>query len=136
MPLPLIVTLIVALGDGRDPITGSFVGALREALGSDARVLVRREPESLGDEDAALLGDLLGSRVVVVARWVDARRRVARLRVQTTGRGWSTREVSFEPSDPAEERGRALGLLLKSAVAKFVSSEVSFGLIGKLEPTK
>jgi hypothetical protein len=77
MTSPLVVVLVVALGDGGDDGARLLGRTVQDSLASDAVVLMREEP-SLDDARITGLGDELRADTLVVVTWgADTRRRQA-----------------------------------------------------------
>jgi hypothetical protein len=120
----LSLVILVASGSANEPATTAMVGAVREALGGDAEVLVREVPvepaEQQGglhvtDEEAVALGTSLHADAIVELQWRDAdhRRALLHVRVRSEPR-WADREVGFDALDAQPERGRMIGFAVAS----------------------
>lgn len=108
MTSPLVVVLVVALGPSDEARTAAHT--VQDALGSEAVVLLREEP-NLDDSTVSRLGQKLRADALVRITWTrQGGRTDAHLHLYATGsRSWTDRDVTFAPDDPPEERGRALG---------------------------
>jgi hypothetical protein len=118
MSAPLIVVVLVAVGDAHDPSVVSMTTSAEEALGPDAIVVVRETPSTPSDGDALALGGALHADALVEVSWPDADRRRALLHVHPSkdAATWSDREIDFAPNDATPERGRTLGFAVASMI--------------------
>jgi len=115
---PLIVVVLVAVGDAHDPSVVSMTTSAEEALGPDAIVVVRETEATPNDKDALALGDALHADALVEVTWPDADRRRALLHVHASkgAAAWSDREIDFAANDATPERGRTLGFAVASMI--------------------
>src|SRR5438067_11028654 len=118
MSAPLIVVVLVAVGDAHDPSVVSMTTSAEEALGPGTIVVVREAPSTPNDADAMALGDALHANALVEVSWPDADRRRALLHVHASKDAptWSDREIDFAPNDATPERGRTLGFAVASMI--------------------
>lgn len=110
MSSPLVVVLVVALGDASDETTRTLSRTVQETLGSEAVVLLREEAD-LDERRVARLGDDLHASTLVVVTWTqEGKQRQAHVRLYAPrARTWTDRDVAFAPDDAPDARGRALG---------------------------
>jgi hypothetical protein len=123
-----VLLLFVAASDGEGPTTEAFVRALGEALGPAARVSLNdyQQPPT----DAALAQAAHARSATAAARlvWGDAGRTIASLHVyMVNGDEGHDRRLRFSPTDPPDERGRALGFV----VASYVLAKIPRGPDGR-----
>jgi hypothetical protein len=111
---PLVITLLVAVGEGSSEETRAVLQALAEALG-DVRVAAREAPGPIEDETLLALERETMSDLVATVTWTEPARREARLRVHVRASDrWVERGLTFASSDDRGERGRTLGFTLAS----------------------
>jgi len=117
MSSPLVVVLVVALGDASDETTRTLSRTVQETLGSEA-VVVLREEADLDEQRVAKLGDDLHASTLVVVTWAqEGKQRQAHVRLYAPrARTWTDRDVSFSPDDAPDARGRALGFGIATMV--------------------
>ena len=112
---PLTVVVLVAAGGAAEPTTMAIERAASEALGHDARVVVRESTGAPTDGEALAIESEANEGAVVEVTWNDRGHRVAMLRVHLAGRRrWMDRTIGFAASDADPERGRTIGLALAS----------------------
>jgi hypothetical protein len=111
---PLVITLLVAAGDGDAADTRAVLQALAEALGG-VRAAVR-EAEGAPDDQALLaLERDTASDVVAAVSWSGATKLEARVRLHVRASDrWLERGLTFAASDDLRERGRTLGFTMAS----------------------
>jgi hypothetical protein len=127
-PAALSLVILVASGSSNEPATTAMLGAVREALGGNAAVLVREVPPErdgasvaepqgslMTDDEAVALGASLHADAIVELQWRDAdhRRALLHVRVRSEPR-WADREVGFDALDAQPERGRMIGFAVAS----------------------
>jgi hypothetical protein len=111
--IALVILVFVEAQDAGSPLSGALARAAEEGLGPGAAVSIRTIDR--GVPDRALLDAGRAESATAVARisWLNERRLEARVEVITTATGASAAQtLTFDASDPVEERGRALGLVL------------------------
>jgi hypothetical protein len=122
--IAFVILVFVEAQDAATALSGALSQAAEEVLGPRATVSVRAiEPATPAP---ALIAAGQQEKVQAVARisWVGADRLEARLEVTVIATGRTAAQpVSFEPSDPLAERGRALGLVLASLLRPEASAE-------------
>lgn len=93
-----------------DATNDAMVTATAEGLPSSARVQLVERPSPAAD-------------VIVQVQWSDAEHRRARLVVRTSDGRSAERTLSFDASDPASERGRALGFAVAAMIPEDLRTE-------------
>jgi hypothetical protein len=116
--IALLILVFVDAHDAATPLPGALARAAEQALGSGARVSIRKldRPSPV----AGLTASGRAEHAAAVARivWTDERRNEARLEVAGADGGpIRASTIAFADSDPLAERGRALGLILAALVA-------------------
>lgn len=110
------VLVVIATGDPADGSTRTMEHALRAALGPDAVIVMRTSPAGATDEALVSAAAADRTTLIGVVSWSDHQRR-ATLHFVTLPEGrWSDREIRFDASDAAPERGRTIGFALASMV--------------------
>jgi len=116
--IALVILVFVDAHDAATPLPGALARAAEEALGSDASVSIRTLPPDASA--TALLDAGRAAHATAVARiaWVDERHAEARLEIVSPEGGPARGStITFDASDPVEERGRAIGLILAALLA-------------------
>jgi len=113
----LTLIVLVAAGEAADPAARAMAAATRDAMGNEARVVIREAASEPSDAEAIAAEASDEADVVVELRWGDARHRLAaiRMHIAPTGR-WIDRQIEFRASDAEAERGRTLGFAVASIV--------------------
>jgi hypothetical protein len=110
-----VLLILLAARDAGTPTSDALVAALAEALGPASRVTVQGYPAPPSDETLAERARAGRATAVVRLVWDDPTQTRAALHVYLAkGDENHDQHVSFQPSDPAEERGRALGFVIAS----------------------
>ncbi len=116
MLTPALVIILVSAADARAPEMATVAASAAEALGPNASVIVREVAQLPSDADAEQLEEVLSATAIVELSWSDfAMRRRARLHAHVRI-GWRDRELTFDPGDPAAERGYAVGFAVAALV--------------------
>jgi hypothetical protein len=111
---PLVITLLVAAGQGDAADTGAMLQALVEALG-DVRAAAREVEGPLGDEAMLAAERDTASDVVAAVTWAGPAKLEARVRLHVRASDrWVERGLTFAASDDLRERGRTLGFTMAS----------------------
>jgi hypothetical protein len=116
--IALVILVFVDAHDAATPLPGALARAAEEALGPDASVSIRPLPPDA--TTTAMLDAGRAAHATAVARvaWVDERHTEARLEIVGADGGPARAStIAFDASDPIEERGRALGLILAALLA-------------------
>jgi hypothetical protein len=110
MSVALVVVILVAANDARDPATTAMTATTQEALGPDAIVVVREVEAMPPDDEAERLEGTLHAEAVVEVTWPGAAHDRAHLRVHTAAASppWAERDLAFAPVDAPAERGRTI----------------------------
>lgn len=118
MSAPLIVLVLVAVGDAHDASFVAMTTTAEGALGPGTIVVVRDVEATPNDVDALSISDVLHADALVEVSWPDADRHRARLHVHAskTSTKWDDREIAFAPNDAESERGRTLGFAVASMI--------------------
>jgi hypothetical protein len=115
MGAPLTIVILVAAGGASEPATLAIERATSEALGRDARVIVRESTGPPSDGEALAVAEEANGGAVVEVAWGERGHRVATLRLHLAGRPrWTDRTIGFRAADADSERGRTLGFALAS----------------------
>jgi hypothetical protein len=110
-----VLLLFVAASDGESPTVDAFVRALGEALGPAARVTLTDYQQPPTDAAVAQAAHARSATAAARLVWGDARRTIASLHVyMVKGDEGHDRRLRFAPTDPPDERGRALGFVVAS----------------------
>lgn len=117
----VVALLILVFLDAQDvgtPLPQALARAAEQALGTGATVVIRPIPAATSERELLEAGRAEKATAVARLTWSDGRRSRAELTLQVlAGDRRGTETLSFEPSDPLAERGRALGLVLAAMVA-------------------
>lgn len=118
MPPPLIVLVLVAVGDARDPSVLALTATTEEALGPGTIVVVREVVTRPDDAAALSVGSAVHADALVEISWPDPQRLRASLHVHPSKDSptWTDRDLAFAPADAAAERGRTLGFAVASMI--------------------
>jgi hypothetical protein len=112
---PLVITLLVAAGEGDAADTRAMLQALSEALGPEVHAAAREGAAPLDDEAMLAVERATTSDVAAVVTWSGKSKLEARLRIHVRAADrWLERGLAFAPSDDLRERGRTLGFTLAS----------------------
>jgi hypothetical protein len=115
MGAPLTIVILVAAGGASEPATLAIERTTSEALGRDARVIVRESAGPPSDGEALAVAEEANGGAVVEVTWGDQGHRVATLRLHLAGRPrWTDRTIGFRAADADSERGRTIGFTLAS----------------------
>lgn len=110
-----ILLIFIAASDSDSPTNEALLRAVTEALGPTSRVTLRgtRSPPS----DETLVEEVRSAEATAAVRLVwDDPGRVALHVYVAKGDETFDQRLSFQTSDPAEERGRALGFVIASYI--------------------
>lgn len=115
MSSTIVIAIVVALGEAKNPGTLALLAATRESLAEGASVRLVERAGVDGDVDAGAIEREEGAGATVVVFWNDLARLHAVMRVHfaATDR-WFSRKMDFLPADTLAERGRTLGLAAAS----------------------
>jgi hypothetical protein len=117
MTEPLVVLLVLVGAAGAADAPSAVPGAVREALATDARVVVEHALSDPPDERSVAMGARLDASAVAEIAWADDEQRRARVHLFLRDDGrWYDREVGFEPSDSRGEKERAVGYVVGAMV--------------------
>jgi hypothetical protein len=108
-----ILLIFIAASDSDSPTSEALLRALTDALGPTSRVTLRgvRSPP----DDETIVEEVRSAEATAAVRLVwDDPGRVALHVYLAKGDETFDQNLSFQPSDPAEERGRALGFVIAS----------------------
>jgi hypothetical protein len=115
MASPLVLIIFVAAADARDPSTTALVRATRDALGSSATVTVQELARTPSDGEALERARVANATVAAEIVWSSPQHLRAIVHVHLEGATrWIDRDIGFDSSDAAAERGRTLGFALAS----------------------
>jgi hypothetical protein len=119
--IPLVILVFIDAHDAGTPLPIAIARAAEDALGVQTRVSIRTLPnDPTLAASTALIDAGRAEHAAAVARiaWADDRRSEARLEILATeGRPARSSTIAFDASDPIEERGRAIGLVLAALLA-------------------
>jgi hypothetical protein len=110
-----VLMIFMAASEAATPTTASLLRALTDALGPGARISVHGSDAPPTDE--AMIESVQRDNATAAVRlvWDDARgTRVALHVYMARSDEIHDQRLTFQPSDPAEERGRALGFVIAS----------------------
>jgi hypothetical protein len=111
---PVTLFILVAAGERAD-LTRALVGATRDALGSNAVVVVREVPGEPSDPEALVTERNENADAVAELSWNDARHQQAFVRMHIAqDKRWVERSIGFLRLDADAERGRTLGFAIAS----------------------
>jgi hypothetical protein len=114
----LVILVFLDVVDAATPLPGALSRAVEQALGPGTTVMIRSLSGEPPDSDMFSAGRAAGATVVARLSWDDPQRLHGTVRVRTLASDHSaTQTLTFEPSDPLAERGRALGLVLATLLA-------------------
>jgi hypothetical protein len=119
---PTFVLLIILGTSPAERLHGDLVsGAIVDSLGRDARVLVEDRVSAPNDGEAATTVDRVRASAVAEVSWTDGTHTHARLHVYLAAdRTWYDRDLAFDAVDAADERERAVGLLVGAMIREAV----------------
>lgn len=121
MAEPVAIVVLIAAAHGASPATSAMIVSAEETLG--AHVALHAVEEMPADDDAALLGDMLGSDAVVEITWPEQKFGRARIRLYARRRAmWIEREVTFAPGDAEVERGRTVGYAFAAMIPEAIAT--------------
>jgi hypothetical protein len=110
-PAVLLVFLVMKAGD--TPLSDSLYSSVHAILGDDTKVSIVMLPERPSDD--ALLARAGSETAIVEVWWLDPGQHTAFLHCFEAGQQrWVDRQITFDPSDAARERGRTIGFALGS----------------------
>ena len=113
---PVTLFILVAAGERAD-LTRALVGATRDALGSNAVVVVREVSGEPSDPEALATERTENADAVAELSWTDARHQQAFVRMHIAqDQRWVERSIGFLRLDADAERGRTLGFAIASIV--------------------
>lgn len=116
MTTPLIVVVLIAMGDAQETSTRAMTATAQESLEPGAIVLVQ-EGATGSDADIAQLANTLRADAVAVVTWPQVDRTRAHLHVYGARQAnWYDRDLTFNASDATVERGKALGFAIAAMV--------------------
>jgi hypothetical protein len=122
--IAFVILVFVETQDATTALPGALAQAAEEALGPRATVSVRAIEPAMPAPALVAAGREQRAQAVARLSWLGAERLEARLEVTVIATGRiAAQPVSFEPSDPLQERGRALGLVLASLLRPEATSE-------------
>ncbi len=107
------VIVVIAAGDPKDGSTEAIERALRAAVDERVVVVVRAAREGEADDPSRISGGDPKETLAGAITWGDRQRRVVLRFVQPNGRS-SERELRFDATDAASERGRTVGFAVAS----------------------
>ncbi len=112
---PLVLIVLVLAPPPPPAVQDAFEVAATEVLGDELQLRVE-QLDSAPSDDAVLarLGDAAG---IVELSWSDAPGRVVVHCYLAEQQRWLRREISFDASDPLQDRGRLLGFAVASMFA-------------------
>jgi hypothetical protein len=110
-----LLLLFLAADDAGGPASAALVRALAEVLGAGVHVEVRRYEGAPADDLLAEAGRSAHAEAIARLAWDDARHARAQVHVRLLATDQVHDQIlTFEPSDPEAERGRALGFVIAS----------------------
>ena len=116
--IALVILVFVDAHDAATPLPGALARAAEEALGPDASVSIRPLPPDATTTEMLDAGRAAHAMAVARVAWVDERHTEARLEIVGADGGPARAStITFDASDPIEERGRAIGLILAALLA-------------------
>lgn len=115
--IALVILVFVDSHDAATPLPGALARAAEEALGPDASVSIRTLPPDASASSLLDAGRAAHATAVARVAWVDERHAEARLEIVADAGPTRGSTITFDPSDPVEERGRAIGLILAALLA-------------------
>jgi opacity protein-like surface antigen len=122
---PTVVLLILVAGAASEPSRGTSVASgVREALGSETRVLVEERRAAPTDAEAREDAERLAAAAVADVRWIDRQSRALVHVFVAADRAAYDRDLTFTPADALEERERAVGLLVGAMVRAAAAADV------------
>jgi hypothetical protein len=126
MSVALVVVILVAAEDARDPATTAMTATTQEALGPDAIVVVREVAAMPPDDEAERLEGTLHAEAVVEVTWPGATHDRAHLRVHvlTASPPWAERDLVFAAADAQGERGRTIAFTVAAMLPAPVVRDV------------
>jgi hypothetical protein len=111
---PVTLFILVAAGERAD-LTRALVGATRDALGSNAVVVLREVAGEPSDPEALTTERSENADAVAELSWTDARHQQAFVRMHIAqDKRWVERSIGFLRLDADAERGRTLGFAIAS----------------------
>jgi hypothetical protein len=112
---PHVLLIFIATSDAGTPTSEALLRALNEALGSGSRVTLQGSPSPPTDQAMAERARSGHATAAVRLVWDDPDRTRVAMRVYLAkGDEGHDQRLRFQPTDPAEERGRALGFVIAS----------------------
>src|SRR5512141_1831208 len=100
----LVLLVVLGAAPGERPRAGLVVGALTEALGGEARVLVEDRASEPSDAEAVRMLDRVHASALAEIAWSHPAHARAHVRVYIAShRTFYDRDLSFEPTDAAED---------------------------------
>lgn len=116
--IALVILVFVDAHDAATPLPGALARAAEEALRPDASVSIRPLPPDATTTSLIDAGRAAHATAVARVAWVDERHTEARLEIIGGDNGPARAStITFDASDPVEERGRAIGLILAALLA-------------------
>ena len=116
--IALVILVFVEAQDATSPMATALTRAAEEGLGADAAVLVRVGDRQTPDRALLDAGQAVRATAVVRVAWQGDARLGARLEMIVTATGEvRTQTIRFDATDPLDEKGRAIGLVLASMLA-------------------
>ena len=111
-----LLLLVLATDPMVDASASAMAAAAADGLGGEGRVELARVPSLPADADADLRATAAKADAVVEVSWPDADGLRAHVHAHLGGGAWLDRDLRFDPSSPAWERGRAVGLAIAAMV--------------------
>jgi hypothetical protein len=122
---PVTLFILVAAGERAD-LTRAMAAATRDALGTNAVVVVREVPGEPSDSEALATESSDSANAVVELSWTDAHHQQASVRMHIAqDRRWVERSIGFLRQDADAERGRTLGFAIASILPQAPASAAS-----------
>jgi hypothetical protein len=110
-----LLLLFIAADDAGGPASAAMLRALAEVLGAGVHIEVRGYQAPPSDDDLAAAGRSAHAESAARLLWNDEGHTRAEVRVHLAATGQTHgQSVTFEPSDPEAERGRAVGFVIAS----------------------